>query len=828
MKKIFKSLIIILLSALTVVLISITLILSYKDEIINNFKKYFNQNINTEIRIKGLGINLFKKFPFITINFKDVYVKSNSEFIIYNVLNDTLIYSKNVFVELNLKNLIKRNFIPGRIYLYNSIINIFIDENGKKNYEIFAKSTPNVGSNNLPKNIIIKNSRINFRDLKSKSIIVTDIDKLLVVINIRENRNVILKANGFIINFNSNDLISIYKKNIDLYANISFNDNGKFEILRSKFDIDGIKLNAKGKIEKNIADFHLESQRLNYNLFKNTIRFKNFELIDNYDRIKWNFNLSTSAHISIDENSVTKIKVNFNCNKGIIKSTGNDQIDKITFNGKISLIFGKNLNQNKISLNNLSLEYKGNFIRGNIDYMSSNNNYNLINSDIKFLINADEINQFLNLDNLKLNGEVEGRIKILSEKSLSKIDFFSSIKEAQINFTNFSIKNSKNESYILNKIDEINGDVDLNDYLNFKNLKISYLKNEITINGKLKYPYFNQGELVLKSNYLVLNDLSDLKATSNNKSSNYDLKINLDIQNFVYKTFRASNIFGNIHILNNENNLKIGNFEAFGGKNSLETKIKINESGSDVSGRLILNRINIRNMFMAFNNFGQKSLTYQNIDGTFTGNILFSFFIPENGKVDLKSVNVNSYVEITNGRLRDYPPMMFLSKYIDIEELKDIKFNKLKNNIMIENQKVIIPEMDVTSSAFSLKGSGFHTFNNEYEYNLIIVLNEFLSKKTRKKNKDIENIYEQVENKGTIRIPLKIVGKDTIYKVNIDKTKLLKVNLKKEEVLEDELFMEKNRIEMNSKDKKDNFNENKKIKKIESEKGTSNLKFEWE
>lgn len=827
MKKIFKALIIILLSALAVVLISLTLILSYKDEIINDFKNYFNQKVNTEIRIKGLGINLFKKFPFITINFKDVYIKSNPEFNTYSkFINDTFIYSKNIYIELNLKNLIGRNFIPGKIYLYNSIVNIIIDENGKKNYEIFLKSTPDVGSSKLPKNIIIKNSKINFRNLKNKTIIETELDKLLVVLNISEGKNVILKASGSVINFNSKDLISISKKNFDLNANINFQNDGKFEILKSRFDINGIKLIAKGKAGDNFIDFQLESPRLNYNLFKNTIKFKNLNLINSYGKINWNFNLSTNARIISEKNNRTKIQVNFDCNRGIIKNKENDQIDRITFNGSIFLVFGKNYYQNKINIDNLRLEYKKNFIYGNIDYVISNNS--LFNSELKFLLNTNEIEKFLNLNNLKLNGEVEGRIKIISDKSLSNIDILSSIKEAQVKLSNFSIKNLINENYIFNKIDEVNGEIDLNEYLHLKNLEVSFLKNYITINGKLKYPNLSQGEIILKSQNLILNDLSNLTTSSTNKLTDYDLKINLNIQNFVHKNFRANNINGSIHIINKEYYLKISNFESFGGKNSLETKIINNEFGNDISGRLILNRINIKSMFMAFNNFGQKSLTYQNIDGTFTGNILFSFFISGNGKIDFKTVNVNSYVEIINGRLKDYPPMMFLSKYIDVEELKDIKFNKLKNNIMIENQKVIIPEMDVTSSAFSLKGSGFHTFNNEYEYNLVIVLNEFLSRKTRKKNKDIDNIYEQVESKGTIRIPLKITGKDTIYKVNIDKTKLLKVNLKKEEVLEEKLLMEKNRIEMSSKDKKDNFYENKEIKKIESEKRTNNLKFEWE
>jgi hypothetical protein len=54
--------------------------------------------------------------------------------------------------------------------------------------------------------------------------------------------------------------------------------------------------------------------------------------------------------------------------------------------------------------------------------------------------------------------------------------------------------------------------------------------------------------------------------------------------------------------------------------------------------------------------------------------------------VDESSILAESDVIIKDGKLKDFSPLFSLSKFINLEELKEIKFDELKNcNAKIHN-----------------------------------------------------------------------------------------------------------------------------------------------
>ena len=77
--------------------------------------------------------------------------------------------------------------------------------------------------------------------------------------------------------------------------------------------------------------------------------------------------------------------------------------------------------------------------------------------------------------------------------------------------------------------------------------------------------------------------------------------------------------------------------------------------------------------------------------------------------------------------------------------------------------------MDVESSAADLSVNGKHSFDNDYEYHIKILLSEILSKK-RKKNRNNVTEFGVVEDDGLGRtsLLLKIIGKGENIKVGYD------------------------------------------------------------
>jgi hypothetical protein len=104
--------------------------------------------------------------------------------------------------------------------------------------------------------------------------------------------------------------------------------------------------------------------------------------------------------------------------------------------------------------------------------------------------------------------------------------------------------------------------------------------------------------------------------------------------------------------------------------------------------------------------------------------------------------------------------MRKLSRFIDVEELENIKFSTLTNQIFIRNGEVIIPKMDINSSAFDLTGSGLHGFDNNFTYKVKVSLSEILSKKAKKPHKT-ETEFGVIADDGLGRVFIYLIIEGT-------------------------------------------------------------------
>ena len=78
-------------------------------------------------------------------------------------------------------------------------------------------------------------------------------------------------------------------------------------------------------------------------------------------------------------------------------------------------------------------------------------------------------------------------------------------------------------------------------------------------------------------------------------------------------------------------------------------------------------------------------------------------------------------IKIKNGRLKDFEPAKNLSRFADVNELKDLNFSTLSNTIEIKNNTIFIPKMNITTNALSLTLSGSHKFDNYIDYRHLIL-----------------------------------------------------------------------------------------------------------
>jgi hypothetical protein len=260
-----------------------------------------------------------------------------------------------------------------------------------------------------------------------------------------------------------------------------------------------------------------------------------------------------------------------------------------------------------------------------------------------------------------------------------------------------------------------------------------------------------------------------------------------------------------------------------------------------------LDKIDINKLFYTFYNFGQNELTDKHLKGILSGNISMQAEWDKYLKVREESILAETALEIDNGELIQFEPMKGLSKFIELAELEHIYFSKLKNEIFIRNRTITIPVMDINSSAFNLRISGTHTFDNAFTYNVQVSMSEVLAgkaKKARKENQEF-GIVEPDDSHRT-SLFLVISGNFDDYKVNYDArsaVKNLKTSLSREKTTLKNIFREEFGKKGNdsipllsSPDKKKplfnmEFEENDKEKQSDIKKKTTKepaFRIEWE
>jgi hypothetical protein len=174
------------------------------------------------------------------------------------------------------------------------------------------------------------------------------------------------------------------------------------------------------------------------------------------------------------------------------------------------------------------------------------------------------------------------------------------------------------------------------------------------------------------------------------------------------------------------------------------------------------------NMDMYFNGIEINKLTYLHqlfqlkngsIQGSCDGAISLNSDFNEKG-LDLQKAFGTVNLTVQNGRLLEFEPIQALSGYIKKELLQDVKFNALRNTVSIENGSIIIPRMEIRSSALNTYVSGRQLLNGDCDYHLTLFVSELL----QQKNRNFENPIRDDKTK----IFLRYISKNGKRNVSLD------------------------------------------------------------
>jgi len=249
------------------------------------------------------------------------------------------------------------------------------------------------------------------------------------------------------------------------------------------------------------------------------------------------------------------------------------------------------------------------------------------------------------------------------------------------------------------------------------------------------------------------------------------------------KHFTARQVVGTLQLGDQQLELTDAEFLAFDGKAYARADMKSLSSSSGallLDSKFYLEKVDIRQVFDSFDNFGQDYITDRNLRGTLSGEVAFSSRMSPQLKIQKNTVYNVSDIQIDDGELINFEPLMTLSNFVELSELRRVTFSRLSNQITIEDQTVRIPEMAINSSSYDLQVSGYHTFDNQFSYDVSLLLSQVLSRKARR-NKNFESEFGNIQDDGVgrSRLYLKIHGSPDQYAIEYDREGL------KEKIRED-------------------------------------------
>jgi hypothetical protein len=397
-----------------------------------------------------------------------------------------------------------------------------------------------------------------------------------------------------------------------------------------------------------------------------------------------------------------------------------------------------------------------------------------------------ELKEFFNIQNIsEASGSVDMDMKILngtwSARNFSLDGFIDLKPEGNLMFNALTI-GFQNPKMLFSRV---NGRLDVANSIRTDKFQFNYKGQNIRVSGDFKnLPEWLTGrnammtakadvafdKLIPESFFPTDNTKSHHAPRAVSLPGNMNFDINFKIDSLSYKTFKSSEVAGNLRYVPKTLTFKSLKMKALDGLITGDGFIVQNRDKSLMTkGIFNVKDIDVNKGFKTFHNFGQSFLKAENIKGSLSGSLSMLFPVDSVLNFRIKTLTAEGKYHLVNGALINFDPVKQLSTFIELSELQNITFQQLDNDFSIRNNLLYIPSMEVKSSAADLTVYGKHSFDNDYEYHVKILLSEILSRK-RNKYKSHVTEFGVVEDDGLGRtsLLLKIIGKGEEAKVSYD------------------------------------------------------------
>jgi len=744
-----------------------------KDVIINRFSATLNRLVNGEIKMKEIKIDFFHYFPSTAIHIKEFAVRDS----LFHVHQMEFLHADDVYVKINFRDLFSSRLAVENISFHHGSLYAFKDSSGYTNNYIFRNKVSKPGSafKTFLDEVELKDFKVIYKDQKKTSFFNVYINQLKCGIQEYQGKlalavrsDGIIKMLAFKLNkgayarnatFN-NHFIAYYDQRdnsldvpphtfylndqlVEANALLHFAPLSKFSVDLSSPRIhmdEALKL-ATYKTQQTISKYqferplrirvHLEGSLepgkiplLNVEMITagNTLNYKNHQVTKCRMRASYSNKTDSSQAAAISNTSVFITAASGEW-EGIPVTADTILIDNFPFPTVTTLLHSTFPLAN---LNRLSNEKLYFFTEGQCTYEIAYQGFG---------------------DSIQWHDDVHARVQITNGSLVYEprgMPFYD--VNAVILVNNDDIKIDTMECRSGNSLLSLKGEAPGIFSPQQVNQQGALLKWEIK-STKLNLHDFTS---FLGSRKRMFTKVKKSSADKNNFEKNLDnylnacrLKMKVNISEISFEQFTASSLTGTVSMTDSSWLLDKISFEHAGGKVLLDGKlIGKGENLNNVFIKSTLKHVNISQVFAAFGDFSQQTLTNKQIDGNLDADISFQCEMNHRAVINQSSIEGDVKLTITDGELKGFQPMGKLSKFIfRNRDFSNIQFSDLTNSFLVKGNDIYFDRMKINSSVLELYLQGSYRLDGKTDMHIQVPLSNL-------KKRDWEELSDNITDKG--------------------------------------------------------------------------------
>ncbi len=719
----------------------------FKDKIQSMIAQTINEKVNATITFDYVGLSLIRNFPNASVTIDELVLINQAPFI-----GDTLFYAEKINLKIGIGELFKDASETVDIHSVSSLnsrLNVRVNENGIKNFDIAKNSDNNVTDReesppfslsiqeysiqNLQLLFVDESSKVKLKlknlyhsgkgdftseildlDTETKTIISVAIDET----NYMQNVSLSLDA---ILGINLKNNTYSFKDNKAFINQLPLEFNGLVQLIENGQLFD-LTFNTPTSSFKNMLALVPEQYSGNLNKVKTSGEFNLNGTINgtlNEKKIpKFDINIaSTNAMFKYD--ALPKAVKNIHIKTKILNSTGNVNDTKININ-KLAFTIDKDVFESSGEIYNISKNPKIELsAKGTIDLENISKVYPIdLEKNISGILNANISTSFDMASVAKGNYQ---QIKNTGELSLKEFTYAGDelantfiIDRTSVTFNPNHIK--------LTAFEAKTGDSDMHVTGNLENFYgFLFKKQELKGAFEMHSEFLKISDFTTSTKAHTGTNTTETTATPSVKIPAFlSCSFTATAKKVIYDNLTLSNVSGALFIKNETVALKDLKMGAFGGNISMNGSVSTKEKTPVFNMDLGLKGLNISDSFTQIEMLSSIAPIANTIEGKLNSTIKLSGNLTQNMTPDISTISGDLLGQLIDSRIhtKNSKVLSSLSSEMKFLDVSKLNLNDVQAILSFKNGKVNVQPFNLKYQDINVLVSGAHSFDQQMKYDL--------------------------------------------------------------------------------------------------------------